>query len=181
MENEGGNARIDNIELNDKEGYALVRLNPKLYPLDVIYSASYSFLERAYIILDGDAEKEVVVRIRPKSEGDGLEEVSRAFNDELLKYASYKVFSEANSDIRRKIVERALLTNCGCEEAEDDYLEDPLGIAKPWEETHGSEEDASTENTDDSDGQGGEEDYIDDPLGIAKPWEETHGKEKKDG
>ena len=196
--------RIDNLEIYEKERYALVKLNPKIYALDVIYSASYSFLERAYIILDGDAEKEVVVRLRPKDPEDSVEGVARSFNNELLKYASYKAFAEANRDIRWRIVERALSTNCGCQdEEEDENLDDPLGIAKPWEEIpKGGEDDDKNKvseedylddplgiakpweetpkgGADDKDKEG-EEDYLDDPLGIAKPWEETPKEEKKD-
>lgn len=176
METDASNLKIDNIEINEREGYAIVRLNPKVYPIDVVYSASYSFLEKAYIILDGDAQKEIVVRVRPKARAESVEAVARSFNNELLKYAAYKVTAEANKDIRRRIVERALATNCGCEDAEEmeeDYLDDPLGIAKPWEETHTEEKkDFDTLPED-------EEDYLDDPLGIAKPWEEANKEEKK--
>ena len=173
-------SRIDNLEINERDGFALVRLNPKVYPIDVVYSASYSFLEKAYIILDGDAENEIVVRVRPKARAESVEAVARAFNNELLKYAAYKVSSEAGRGIRWMIVEKALSTNCGCNAGYDEVsLDDPLGIATPWEETHGKDKDAKLEDFGDSDGNK-EEEYIDDPLGIAKPWEETHRREKKD-
>lgn len=136
---------VDNIQIFESEGYCLVAINPKVYTLDVVYSASYSLLERAYIMLDGDPEKEILVRLRHKGERGSLEELGREFNNELLKYAAYKVYSEQNKDIRWMIVEKALQVNCGCEEVDanagsGDYIEDPLGIAKPWQEEGDKEE-----------------------------------------
>jgi His-Xaa-Ser system protein HxsD len=126
---------ISNMELHPD--YVLLSVNPKIYPLDIVYSASYAFLDRAYLFINGDPEKEILVELRSKTAGD-LEELGREFNNELLNYAVYKLQSDKNQDIRQMIVAKAVqMNNPEC--SEDDYLDDPLGIAKPWEETHKNE------------------------------------------
>ena len=131
------------IKINQKEGFVALFLNPKVYPLDVIYSAAYVFLDRAYILLCGDPKKRVVVDLKPKNNYD-LKKLGREFNNELLNYAFYKKQSEKTKNIRESIIQRALLTNDPslAEESLDtdddlDYLEDPEGIAIPWEEKYG--------------------------------------------
>jgi hypothetical protein len=42
----------------------VLKINPKIYNLRVIYSCAYVFLDRAYIFLEGDPKKEILVRIK---------------------------------------------------------------------------------------------------------------------
>jgi His-Xaa-Ser system protein HxsD len=138
---------VDNLEIHGKEGFVIVSVNPKIYPMDIVYSASYVLLDRAYVVLDGNPDEEITVQLRHKDGKGDVESLGRDFNNELLKYAVYKMHSTESKGIREKIVARALQTNmdddgCGCSdedaarEPDEDYLDDPLGIAKPWEETH---------------------------------------------
>jgi len=117
-----------------------VKVNPKIYPLDVIYSAAYSMLDKAYVLLSGDAETEVIVSIKPKD--NTSTNLADEFTSELLNWAVYKTQSEKNADIRKAIIQRALLTNGFNEEEKDDdnYLDDPEGIAIPWEEKYGKDQ-----------------------------------------
>jgi His-Xaa-Ser system protein HxsD len=130
-----------NIKLNQQEGSICVAINPKIYPLDVIYSAAYVFLDRAYILIDGSPEKEVIIELRLKEERKdlhNLEKIGNEFNNELLNYAFYKKQSEKNAPIRQAIMQRALLTSEFSEGAGSaDLIEDPEGIAVPWEEKYG--------------------------------------------
>lgn len=123
-----------NMELYDD--YALVKINPKIYPLEIIYSAAYILLEDAYVVIDGDPDIEVSIELRPKSQ-NSPENLANRLNQELLNYSVYKVQSEKNSQLRQVIIQRALLTN-GFEEELDDF-DDPEGIAVPWEEKYGKE------------------------------------------
>lgn len=150
------------LAINEENSYVLIYVNPKIYPLDVIYSAAYVFLDRAYILLDGDPKKEIIVELRfkekteGKSKGKKLEKLGREFGNELLNYADYKQRAEKTKEIKQLLLQRALLTNDASlkeseenagfdnssEELEEDksYLEDPEGIAIPWEEKYGSKE-----------------------------------------
>jgi len=138
-----------NLEIHRDKNYVLVSLNPKIYPLDVVYSTCYVFMDRAYIVIDGDPAEEIIVELVPKEKGYDLEKLGREFNNELLNYAVYKVQAERNAGIRQAIVQRALLTAGSglliTESEDEDKFEDPEGIAIPWEEKFG---DKDGENSD---------------------------------
>lgn len=138
---------LGNIEYNQKEEYALFAINPQIYPLELVYSASYIMIDKAFIILDGDPQQKILVEIRKKKPEQNIRDLVTEFNEELLNYAVYQIQSEKNRDIREIILQRVLLTNapsyfnnaekedCECEEE----IEDPEGIMKIWEETYPEE------------------------------------------
>lgn len=101
-----------NLEIREKEGYVWVSVNPKIYHLDVIYSAAYMFLETCYVMIDGDPMEEVIVELRSKNktEPTDLRTLGREFNNELINYANYAVQCIRNAGIRETILKRVLLT-----------------------------------------------------------------------
>ncbi|MFQ5620722.1 MAG: His-Xaa-Ser system protein HxsD [Candidatus Nanoarchaeia archaeon] len=107
-----------------KEGSVFMSVNPKLYPLDVIYAASYVFIDKCYIILDGHPDQEVMIELKPKEEQD-IQKLGYEFYNELLSYALYKSRSKKSQNIREAIVQRAILT------AETSKQDDPEGISVP--------------------------------------------------
>ncbi len=135
---------IDNLKLNNGDGYVEVIINPKVYPMSIVNSASYVFMDKAFVMLNGDPEKEIIVRLRPREKNMDLEELGRDLNDELLSYSVYNTQADKSQAVNDAIVQKALFTNQG-EGASDDtneinfkdesYEEDPLGIAKPFEES----------------------------------------------
>jgi len=140
-------ANLPNLEI--KENLLTVKVNPKVYPLEAVYSAAYVFMDRAYIVLDGDPEKEILVNIKLKS-GGCLEKIGNEFNNELLNYADYLARAKETKKLREMFLQRAIITNDPAmaepEEdidfddlEDDDALEDPEGIAVPWEEKYGKE------------------------------------------
>lgn len=100
---------LANLEIRDDEGLLVVSVNPKIYPLNIIYSAAYVFIDKAFVIIDGDPMEEIVVEIRPKDKTQDLEQMGRDFNNELLSYAVYEVQSLKNAPLREAIVKRAML------------------------------------------------------------------------
>ena len=134
---------VGNLEINKKENKVLISVNPKIYPLDVIYSASYVFIDKNYVFLDGNVKKRIIVELKPKQKYD-LEKLGREFNNELLKYADFKKRSKQTKQVREMIIQRALFTNDPSLVDEidskldlDEEFEDPEGIAVPWEEKYG--------------------------------------------
>ena len=113
--------------------------------MDVIYSAAYVFLDRAYLFLEGDPEKMITIRIRPKEDED-IEKLKGDFNNELINYANHKNLSKESKKLREMIVERALATNdpSVVEDAEFDKImedineefDDPDDVAVPWEDDY---------------------------------------------
>ena len=124
----------------EKDGSIILYINPELYPLDVIYSAAYVFLDRAYVRFDGDPKKEVLVKLKPKQQLD-LENLGGEFGNELVNYAFYKIQGEKTKKIRNMIIERALITNDQELLIDGDYIDDPEGIAVPWEEKYERDKD----------------------------------------
>ncbi len=189
MTNGTGSKGINNLEIDKKGGYIIASVNPKIYPLEVIYSAAYIFLDRAYLLIDGNPEEEIFVQMKPKNKNENLEKLGNEFNNELLNYAVYVVQAVRNQPLRKAIIERALLTNiaeiehcpeCGCKlEICPDCKEK---YCPTCESEHKTKEEAKRE------AEEREEDYVvDDPLGIAKPWtpageaenEKSRDKQKK--
>ena len=140
-------------EISIEDGSVILKVNPKLYPLEVIYSAAYVFLDRAYVLLDGDPKKEVIVKLMPKEKHD-LKKLGGEFFNELINYADYNKRAKETKSIREMLLQRALITNDPSvlqegdgeldkimgeldDNEDSDYLEDPEGIAIPWEEKYG--------------------------------------------
>lgn len=176
---------VSNLQIG--EDYVLVHANTKFYPRDTVFYASYVFLDRAHVILDGDPEAVIVVELRPK-DSRNLEDLGREFNNEMLSHLVYKQQYDMNKNACDAVfqevcagVESSEVPICSSHEdlqvcnetiGEMDYTGDPLGIARPWEEVHGKKEEVTDDNPQYS--------YLDDPLGIAKPWEEQPGRILKD-
>lgn len=140
-----------NLEIQEKEGYVWISVNPKIYHLDVVYSAAYMFIDTCYVMIDGDPQEEIIVELRPKEKTD-LRKLGREFNNELVNYANYAVQCIRNAKLRETILKRVLLTNDAESvktTSETAYLEKE---AKPWKEE------------------------FEDPEEIAVEWEKKYGK-----
>jgi His-Xaa-Ser system protein HxsD len=125
------------IKIDPEGKEATVLVNTKLYPPEVIYSAAYVFLDKAHFLFDGDPKKEVVVTIKPKEAGLDLKRLCLDFSNELINYSVYVIQAARKQAIREAIIRRALATNAEADESadeagEEDWLDDPEGIAKPW-------------------------------------------------
>jgi len=143
-----------NLEINKKEGYIMVSVNPKIYPLDIVLSSAYIFTDTCYVLVDGDPNEEIIVELRPKNKEENIEEIGRKFNNELINYANYAVQAIKNERLREAIFSRVLLTNAieiprAANQENLDYLEKE---AKPWK--------------------------LEDPEEIAVPWDEKYGENK---
>ncbi|MCX6802536.1 MAG: His-Xaa-Ser system protein HxsD [Candidatus Diapherotrites archaeon] len=148
---------MKNIELFPREGKAIISVNPKVYSLEVVYSAAYVFLDKAYFFLDGDPEKGLMVAMQAKDEKiskKALETLAKDFGNELVNYSVYIAQAARNQAVREAIIKRALATNiedeycpeCSMEkeiagaakkikmpeEDENLYIKDPEGISAPW-------------------------------------------------
>jgi len=161
---------MKNIELFPKETKAVVSINPKVFPLEVVYAACYVLLDKAYFILDGDPEKEIKVIIKSKdkkAKKSDLENIALRLHDELINYATYAVQAARNQAVREAIIKRALATNLTeeeyCEECEEELKEDEE------EKRKGKTEDLLKKKAEEIK-MPDEDLFIDDPEGIAKPW-----------
>jgi len=130
---------IDNMEVNKNKGNVIISVNPKVYGLDTIFSAAYIFIDKAYVIVDGDPNEEIIVQLKAKDKKVDLEKLGKEFNNELINYSFYGIQTARNMPIRAAMVQRAFFTQSKEEpkfesprhEAEK-YTEDLEKIAKPW-------------------------------------------------
>ena len=134
------NENTEQITYN--ENNAIFRINPEIYPLDIIYSAAYIMIDKAFILLDKDADNKIKITIQNKNKYFSPKQLVQEFNDELLNYAVYKVQSEKNKDLREILLKRVLITNevidCVKEIEKELFMknmDDSEGIFKPWKET----------------------------------------------
>ena len=84
----------------------MVSVNPKIYPLNVVFSASYFMMDKAFVVIDGNPDQEIVVSLRPK-DNHALDELARTFNDELLNYAVNNAESKKTEKLREELVKDA--------------------------------------------------------------------------
>jgi len=127
-------------------------LDIDLYPRDVLYAAAYVFLDRAYVLLDRDGSR-FLVHLRGKQALDEatLRALAGEFENELLAQALRHKVVAANQKIIESITTLAIAGAAGGmapgddpaaedpvlidmqDPADDGFLDDPLGIAAPWE------------------------------------------------
>lgn len=144
------------IIISEQDNSIRLMLPASLYPLDVIYTASYVYLDRAYIFLKGDPKKDIEIVLKPKESMDkeGLRGFAGEFCNQLINYGRQLHISRDSIEIKKRL------------------LQEIFAFATPFEDTDQRQKDEETE-----DGQ-----EIDDPEGILIPWEEKYGKQsaKKD-
>lgn len=152
------------IETLDAETATLtVSLDIGLYPREVLYAAAYVFLDRAYVLLDRAGQR-FLVHLRGKQALDeaALRALAGEFENELLAQALRRKVVKANQNIIETITTLAITSaagaNLGADDFDDfdsasadaadgsptdfagtvddgrDFLDDPLGIAAPWED-----------------------------------------------
>lgn len=134
-------------EINIKENQIVFRLNSKNYPLEAVLNAAYVFIDKVYVYLDGEPEKEICISLKSKNELDKiqLEALRGEFLNELLNYLVRIQIAKQNKKIREFIVGSALVHGLGTDllpneniddSSKGEWKSDPLGIAVPWEDKY---------------------------------------------
>lgn len=98
----------ENFRIDEKGESVLISINPGLYGLDAIYAAAYKFIDKYYVLIDGDPREEVVVSIRPKKGEADFSNIAMEFNNELISYMDYFLQVAKNNELRNLIVKKAL-------------------------------------------------------------------------
>jgi len=129
---------VDNLEVHRGKDSVIISVNPKIYPLDTIFSAGYIFIDKAYVIVDGDPNEEIIVQLKAKDKKTDLEGLGREFNNELINYSFYAAQTAKNMPIRTSIMQRAFFTQAQ-KEPEIEFakpvelkVENIEEIAQPW-------------------------------------------------
>lgn len=152
-----------------KKKQVTLDLSLRVYPLDAVLGACYRFIDDFYIYLDHPAPRRITVCLLPKNDLDEptLQSLAGSFSNELLHELLRVRIGKKTGAVREMIVGRALLSaeplephegNLSPSEIEEaapssemDYLDDPLGIAVPWEEKFSRAEDQEGQDKADED------------------------------
>ena len=139
-------------KLDTKSSTMTLSLDIGLYPADVLYAAAYVFLDRAYVVLDRAGPRfEVHLRGKAELTEAQLTAMSGEFENELLAQALRRKVIKANQKIIEDITSQAIAGAAGGTLPTDflaagddgmDFLDDPLGIAVPWEDKFKKKKDA---------------------------------------
>jgi len=139
------------FHLDPDEGVLTLKLRRGLYPMDVIYGAAYVLIDRAYVVLDKDAGNNVLVHVRCKQgrrDERDLHKLAGDFANEALSQALRARINREHKSRMEAVVSQAVAGSLGIGGGGDelsldaldagdddlDFLDDPLGIAVPWEE-----------------------------------------------
>jgi His-Xaa-Ser system protein HxsD len=148
--------------VNVKKNEVKWDIGTNTYPMDAVYGASYVFLDRCYVYLDKTADKRIIIVLQGKEALDkaALESLAGEFSNELLHQVLRTRIAKRTGKVREMIIGRALFSaegatdDYGLDDDYDDlgddadYLDDPLGIAVPWEEKYGSDEGSDPQKED---------------------------------
>lgn len=122
---------IDNLEIQKDKNNVIVSVNPRIYGLSIIFSAAYVFIDKAYVIVDGDPNEEIIVQLKAKDKKADLEKLGREFNNELINYINYAVQTEKTMPLRAAIVQRAFFTHAQEEPVLETEDIENVELAKP--------------------------------------------------
>jgi His-Xaa-Ser system protein HxsD len=122
-------------------------IDAAVYPLDAVYSASFVFLDRAYLLLDKPDAARFRVTLTPKklpADAQALRDWAGELSNELLSAAWRHQIAKDNRAILELVTSQALAASMGPPSLDDlaafdfsdDAFEDPLGIALSWEEKY---------------------------------------------
>ena len=129
------------------EGAIHLTLDESVYPLDAIYGAAYTFIDRCFVLIDRPKPGSYRVMLSPKT-GEPTEESLRAtageLANELLSCAFRHRITRENRATIEAVTMQAIAGAMGpptLDELEsfdfsDEAFEDPLGIAQSWEEKY---------------------------------------------
>jgi len=150
-------------------------LNPKIYPLEAIYAASYAFIDKLYIFLDGDPNSKIKIKLTPKTANSSLNQNSNSlkeeFLNELVNHTLRYQISKENKNLREFILGTALLGSLGQLNPSEKFFTDTKSVREELEK----EEMTGKELIEEPE----EKETFEDPLGIAVPWEEKFKPHKK--
>ncbi len=136
------------VQVDLREGSAVVELDSTLYPVPAVYGAVYTFLDRCYMLLDRPADGRLRVTLmthKPEPAVEDLRALVGELANELLACAYRQQLTQDNRVMVETVTMQAMagalgapsLTDLADFDFTDEALDDPLGIAQSWEEKHG--------------------------------------------
>ncbi len=127
-------------QLDPASSTLVLSLDVDLYSRDVLYAAAYVFIDRAYILLDRDADRYMVrMRAKQKMPDETMRAMAGEFENELLAQALREQVGKANQAIIEGITALAISGATAVAESHadgpglDGFVDDPKGLGAPWQ------------------------------------------------
>jgi len=119
-----------------EEGAVVVEAAEAVYPIAAVHGAAVVFLDRAWLRVhsDGDGRARIVARPKRAMTDDELAAFGGELLNELLHQALRVDVGARTEKLRELVIGKAVLSAEAAVEAPVAFADDPLGIAKPWEE-----------------------------------------------
>ncbi len=83
----------------------IVKVNTDIFSIEAVLQAAYVLTEKAYVIIDGDVQTGLIVKLKPKQKGENL---TLEFGNELINAQVYLIEAEKEQKISENIVSEAL-------------------------------------------------------------------------
>ncbi len=119
-------------------------IDTKFYPQDAVYSVAYLLLEKYYVKLKSGKKDSIVMQLTSDTALDRkqTDDLMRRIEQELINQTLRLKIAKENQKLREYILGKALLgaqfgaidNSAESPVTDEDYIDDPLGIATPWEE-----------------------------------------------
>lgn len=80
----------DNVYVDEAGNYVAVKVNTRIYKIHAIMNAADEFLEESNFIIDGDPEKDIIVKFVPKRKlsKEQLADLANRFCTLLVEFTS---------------------------------------------------------------------------------------------
>ena len=136
---------MSDVTVSKDDRAVVVEFDESLYPRDAIYGAAYVFLDRCYVHLDRPRDGRVAVTLRAKPNvAIAVDDLAGELQNELLGQAWRRQIFDDNRAMIEAVSARAIAGAAGPPGLDDllalddggDAFEDPLGIARSWEEKY---------------------------------------------
>lgn len=127
-----------------------VEIADAVYPIAAVHGAAIIHIERSYIRIDRASPGRTRISLRPKLGGatpEELHELGGQLANELLHQALRLEVGAKTDKLRELVIGKAIMSaesaQAGALDGGVSFSDDPLGIARPWEETYLGQEPGS--------------------------------------
>jgi His-Xaa-Ser system protein HxsD len=135
---------MSDFPVDISDGSARLELDEAAYPLEAVYGAAYIFIDRCWVLIDKPAAGKWRVTLTAKKEAVDLRALAGEFANELLSCAWRHQITQQNRAVIEAVTTQAVAGAMGPPTLDDlekfdfsaETFDDPLGIAKSWEEKY---------------------------------------------
>jgi His-Xaa-Ser system protein HxsD len=136
------------VSIDLADGAATVRVDAAVHPLEAVYAAAYTFIDRCFVFIQRPSPDHFTVTLSVKrideAEPEGLRRLAGELANELLACTWRQQLTRNNRAVIESVTMQAFAGAMGPPSLEDledfdftdEPFDDPLGIATSWEDKY---------------------------------------------